>query len=95
MEYVATNCKQCFVQNVLQIVDIVLQNILIKYVRDCSSWIEYCLNYFESQLWSLWRAHMSLISCLRIHMVRITACVSRHINPLKLQQGLSKHLLIV
>ena len=32
MKIVSTNCKQCFVQTVLQIVNIVLQNVLIKYV---------------------------------------------------------------
>ena len=32
MENGLTNCKQCFVQTVLQIVNIVLQNVLIKYV---------------------------------------------------------------
>ena len=32
MEIVSTNCKKCFVQTVLQIVNIVLQNVLIKYM---------------------------------------------------------------
>ena len=32
MENNSTNCKQWFVQTVLQIVKIVLQNVLIKYV---------------------------------------------------------------
>ena len=31
MENISTNCKQCFVQTVLQIVNIALQNVLIKY----------------------------------------------------------------
>ena len=33
MENVSTNCKDCFVQTVLHIVNIVLQNVLIKYVK--------------------------------------------------------------
>ena len=32
MENVSTNCKQCFVQTVLQIVNIAMQNAFIKYV---------------------------------------------------------------
>ena len=32
MEIVSTNCKQCFVQTVLQIVNIVLQNVLTKFM---------------------------------------------------------------
>ena len=32
MEIVSTNCKQCFVETVLQIVNIDLQNVVIKYV---------------------------------------------------------------
>ena len=32
MENVSTNCKLCFVQTVLQIVNLVFQNVLIKYV---------------------------------------------------------------
>ena len=32
MENFSTNCKQCFVQTVLEIVNIVSQNVLIKYV---------------------------------------------------------------
>ena len=32
MEIVSTNCKQCFVQTVLQIINIVSQIVLIKYV---------------------------------------------------------------
>ena len=32
VEIASSNCKQCFVQTVLQIVHIVLQNVLTKYV---------------------------------------------------------------
>ena len=32
MEIISTNCNQCFVQTVLQTVNIVLQNVFIKYV---------------------------------------------------------------